>query len=185
MKMKRIARVSGAIAFVCALAFSGYLVKVWASPASGVTRMLIGRGTYGSFLVNTNTNQTLNSPDPTQPKPFQYIAKAQSLDKTEPAIDVEVDTHYYNPLASTGWHKHPGPVYITVTSGQLTFFEYDDPTCSPKVYSKGQGFVDYGSGHIGINQDPNTPASDVTVAITSVGGVFRTELPAPGPYCGF
>jgi hypothetical protein len=76
-------------------------------------------------------------------------------------------------------------VYITVTSGQLTFYEVDDPTCSPKVYSKGQGFVDYGSGHIGINQDHNNPASDVTVAITSVGGVFRTELPAPGPYCGF
>jgi len=53
------------------------------------------------------------------------------------------------------------------------------------VYSKGQGFVDYGSGHIGINRDQNNPASDVTVAITSVGGVFRTELPAPGPYCGF
>jgi hypothetical protein len=184
MKIKRIARISGTTALVCTLAFGGYLVKVWASPASGVTRTLIGRGTYDRFMVNTSENQTLNPTDPTV-KPFQYIAMAQALGKTEPAIDVEVDTHYYNPSASTGWHKHPGPVYITVTSGQLTFYEYDDPTCSPKVYSKGQGFVDYGSGHIGINQDRNNPASDVTVAITSVGGVFRSELPAPGPYCGF
>src|ERR1700758_4165864 len=30
---------------------------------------------------------------------------------------------------------------------------------------------DFGSGHIGINHDPANSASDVTVAITSVGGV--------------
>jgi len=184
MKTKRIARISGTIALVCAFTFGGYMIKVWASPASGVTRTLIGRGTYDRFMVNTAENQTLNPTDPTV-KPFQYMAMAHALVTTEPAIDVEVDTHYYNPLGSTGWHKHPGPVYITVTLGQLTFYEHDDPTCSPKVYSKGQGFVDYGNGHIGINQDPNNPASDVTVAITSVGGVFRTELPAPGPFCGF
>lgn len=171
------------IGFLCVLAIGTYAIMAWASPASGVTRTLIGRGTYNAFMVNTSQNQALN-PDSTA-KPFQYIAKGQSLDKSDPAIDVEVDTHVYNPLANTGWHKHPGPVYITVTSGTLTFYEYDDPTCSPKVYTKGQGFVDYGSGHIGVNQDATTPASDVTVAITSVGGVFRTELSAPGPYCPF
>jgi hypothetical protein len=50
---------------------------------------------------------------------------------------------------------------------------------------KGQGFVDFGNGHIGINQDPVNSASDVTVAITSFGGVFRTELPAGNPNCSF
>src|SRR5262249_225631 len=121
MKIKRMARISGAIALVCTLGFGGYVVKVWAAPASGVNPPLIGRGTYDRFMVNTSENQTLNPTDPTV-KPFQYIAMAQALGKTEPAIDVEVDTHYYNPSASTGWHKHPGPVYITVTSGQLTFY---------------------------------------------------------------
>jgi hypothetical protein len=157
------------VAVLCVLAIGGYVLKVSATPASGVTRTLIGRGTYDRFMVNTDRNQA----------GFQYIAKAQ------PAIDMEVDTHYYNPLGSTGWHKHPGPVYITVTSGQLTFYEFDDPTCSPHVYSKGQGFVDYGGGHIGINQDPSNPASDVTVAVTYVGGPFRTELPAGNPNCSF
>ncbi len=171
-------------AVLCVLAIGGYVLKTWATPASGVSRTLIGRGTYNGFLVNTDQGRTLNPPGPTA-RPFQYIAKAQALDKTDPAIDVEVDTHLYDPLGSTGWHKHPGPVYITVTSGQLTFYEFDDPTCSPHVYTQGQGFVDYGSGHIGINQDPANPASDVTVAITSVGGVFRTELPAGNPNCSF
>jgi hypothetical protein len=156
-------------AVLAVLTIGGYVLKLWATPASGVTRTSIGRGTYNRFMVNTDTNQA----------GFQYIAKGQ------PGIDMEVDTHNYAPLGSTGWHKHPGPVYITVTSGQLSFYEFDDPTCSPHVYRQGQGFVDYGSGHIGINQDPENPASDVTVAVTYVGGPFRTELTAGNPNCTF
>lgn len=157
------------VALVIVLAAGGYLMKLKASPTSGLTRTFVSRGTFDRFMVNTDRDQA----------PFQYIAKAQ------PGMDMEVDIHDYQPGATTGWHKHPGPVYITVTSGELTFYEYDDPTCSPKVYKAGQGFVDYGAGHIGFNKDPNNPASDVTVAITSVGGAFRIELPAPGPFCGF
>jgi len=166
---RKVLRATASVAVLCVLAICGHVFKTWATPASGVTRTLIGRGTYGSFMVNTDVNQP----------GFQYIAKGQ------PAIDMEVDTHYYNPLGSTGWHKHPGPVYITVTSGQLSFYEFDDPTCSPHVYNKGQGFVDFGNGHIGINQDVNNPASDVTVAVTYVGGPFRTELAAGNPNCSF
>ena len=158
-----------AIAVLSVFGIGGYVIKLSATPATGVHRTLIGRGTYDRFMVNTDRNQT----------PFQYIAKAQ------PAIDMEVDTHDYDPLGSTGWHKHPGPVYITVTSGQLTFYEFDDPTCSPHVYKAGQGFIDFGNGHIGINEDPSIPASDVTVAVTYVGGPFRTELPAGNPNCSF
>jgi hypothetical protein len=54
----------------------------------------------------------------------------------------------------------------------------------PHVYSAGQGFVDTGDGHIGRNET-SAPAQDVVVAIAPVGGAFRTELDAPGPYCSF
>src|SRR5439155_14221647 len=54
----------------------------------------------------------------------------------------------YLPRASTGWHTHPGPVLITVLQGTVTFYEYDDPTCTPKVVTVGQGYVDDGHGHI-------------------------------------
>ncbi|MEY2484320.1 MAG: hypothetical protein QOK24_2848, partial [Verrucomicrobiota bacterium] len=55
---------------------------------------------------------------------------------------------------------------------------------TPHVYSAGQGFVDTGDGHIGRNETAQT-AQDVTAAIAPVGGAFRTELNAPGPYCSF
>ena len=168
-------RFASLVALLILLAAGGYLMKFRASPSSGLTRTFVSRGTFDRFMVNTARGDDNDD----QKATFQYMAKAK------PGMDMEVDIHNYEPGATTGWHKHPGPVYITVTSGELTFYEIDDPTCSPKVYRAGQGFVDYGSGHIGFNKDPNNPASDVTVAVTNVGGAFRIELPAPGPYCGF
>ncbi|WP_352663350.1 cupin domain-containing protein [Mesorhizobium sp. M0621] len=64
-------------------------------------------------------------------------------------LDIAVRTHDYAPGSSTGWHSHPGPVFITVTEGEVTLYEGDDPTCTPKVVSKGHGYVDTGRGHIG------------------------------------
>jgi hypothetical protein len=95
-----------------------------------------------------------------------------------------VRTHDYAPGSSTGWHTHPGPVFITVVEGEVTFYEYDDPTCTPTVVKAGQGYVDTGQGHIGLNET-DKPARDVTVIIAPVGGPFRGELDAPGPHCEF
>jgi hypothetical protein len=71
-----------------------------------------------------------------------------------------------------------------VLQGQLTFYEADDPTCTPKVVSTGQGYVDTGHGHIGRNET-GQPAKDVTVFLAAVNLPFRGELPASNPYCGF
>jgi hypothetical protein len=148
------------------LVFAGYMMKMCASPSSGVTPTLIGRGTFDAFKVKSDNLA------------FKFKASA------EPQVDFVVRTNDYLPGASTGWHTHPGPVFITVTLGEVTFYEVDDPTCSPKVVRAGQGYVDTGHGHIGRNETGN-PAKDVVVAIAPVGGPFRDELPAPGPYCAF
>jgi quercetin dioxygenase-like cupin family protein len=46
--------------------------------------------------------------------------------------------------APTGWHTHPGPAFVTVVKGSLT---YED-ACSRATYGPGQGFVDRGFGHV-------------------------------------
>src|SRR5207302_11391656 len=80
-KMKgRVFKTAATAAVLCVFAIGGYVLKMWATPAIGVHRTLIGRGTYGGFMVNTDQSQTLNPPDPTV-KPSQYIARAQALDK--------------------------------------------------------------------------------------------------------
>ena len=145
------------IGSLCVAGFLVCAMVTWAEPASGVVSTLIGRGTYEPFKIKTD-----------HASPVDFEAKAKSH------VDVVVQTHDYGPYingspASTGWHTHPGPVFITVITGQLTFYELDNPTCTPKVYSAGEGFVDTGAGHIGRNE-LGTPARDVTVAIAPVNG---------------
>jgi hypothetical protein len=138
-----------------------------ASPAVGVTPTLLARGTYDAFKVKS-------APD----GPIEFEAEAK------PAIDIVVRRHDYAVNSTTGWHSHPGPVFITVTQGQLTYYEYDDPNCTPHRVSAGQGFVDNGRGHI-VRNESGQPAQDVSVITAPVGRPFRGELDAPGPHCDF
>jgi hypothetical protein len=72
-----------------------------------------------------------------------------------------------------------------VTDGQLVFYEVDDPTCTPKIVNKGEGYVDDGHGHIAVNES-GLPATDVSVILAPVGQPFRTDLPArANPACSF
>jgi hypothetical protein len=138
-----------------------------ASPPSGVTPTILARGTYDAFKVKSSPNS-----------PVDFKAKAKS------PIDMVVRRHDYAVGSTTGWHTHPGPVFITVTVGQLTYYERDDPTCTGHVVTAGHGFVDNGFGHI-VRNESGQPAQDVSVIIAPVGGAFRGELDAPSPYCGF
>jgi hypothetical protein len=138
-----------------------------ASPPVGVTPTLLGRGTYDRFKVRTPPEAAVDV----------------KLEAKNP-LDVVVRTHDYAANSSTGWHTHPGPVLITVVQGEVTFYEYDDPTCTPTVVSAGQGYLDTGHGHIGRNETAQ-PAKDITVFFAPIALPFRDELPAPGPHCPF
>jgi hypothetical protein len=153
---------------VAALAILTFAVNVtFASPASGVTPTLLARGSFDSFKV-------MSFPD------GAGLFKAEA----KQPIDLVVRRHEYTAGSSTGWHAHPYPVFITVISGQVTFYEAGDPSCTPHVVSAGQGYVDSGEGHIGRNET-GQPAVDVSVIMAPVGAVFREELPAPGRFCAF
>ena len=151
---------------VSAVAFLALISPAAAEPAVGVIPTVIGRATFDAFNLQSD------------PRAMELSAQAKR------PVDIVVRTHDYAPGSSTGWHSHPGPVFITVTEGQVTFYERDDPTCTPKVVSKGQGYVDTGKGHIGRNES-GAPAKDVTVIFAPVGQSFRGELDAPAPQCKF
>ncbi len=146
---------------------AAFVVTTNAEPASGVTPTVLARGTFDAFKVKS---------DRQGPLAFKAEAKAP--------IDVVVRQHDYTPYSTTGWHSHPGPIFITVTLGTLTYYERDDPTCTPHTVSAGQGFVDDGHGHV-VRNETDQPARDVSVIIAPVGGTFRTDLDAPTPACGF
>lgn len=153
-------------ALLCVLVVGAGAATTSAEPPVGVTPTLLGRATYNSFNVKGESRDLKFAAEAGQP------------------IDIVVRTHDYAPGSSTGWHTHPGPVFITVLEGKLTFYDVDDPTCAPKVVSKGEGYIDTGRGHVARNES-GAPAKDVTVIIAPVNRPFRGELAAPAPHCKF
>jgi hypothetical protein len=173
--VKRYVYILATTAFVVVLLTSATLVGVtMASPPSGVTPSLLARGQYDDFRVKS-----------VQGSPIEFDVKAKS------PVDVVVRKHDYLVGSHTGWHTHPGPVFITVTAGTLTYYLYDDPTCTPHVVSADKAispvnaFVDDGRGHM-VRNESGQPAQDISVIIApTFPAAFRGELDAPNPHCGF
>lgn len=149
------------------VAFAALVGVTAASPPSGVTPTLLARGVYEDFKVKSI---------PQSPVDFQVKAKSP--------VDIVVRRHDYAVGSHTGWHSHPGPVFITVTQGTLTYYLYDDPTCTPHTVSAPGGFVDDARGHM-VRNESGAIAQDMSVIVAPTGGAFRGELDAPNPNCGF
>jgi len=54
---RKIVKTTATVAVLCFLAIGGYVLRISATTAVGVHRILIGRGTYDRFMVNTDRNQ--------------------------------------------------------------------------------------------------------------------------------
>jgi quercetin dioxygenase-like cupin family protein len=80
------------------------------------------------------------------------------------------------PLGHTGWHRHPGPVLVTVVSGTFRM-QYGD--CSSADYAPGQTVVDTGElVHRGINPSETTSTSLSITYLAPVGAPLRIEADA-------
>jgi quercetin dioxygenase-like cupin family protein len=99
------------------------------------------------------------------------------------------------PGGHTGWHSHPGPVVVLIKSGQMSFYDGEDPTCTVRTYSAGQSFVDRGQGHVHIARNESTSQRlelwatyfDVPPVVPGVpgSGAFRIDAESPGNCVGF
>jgi quercetin dioxygenase-like cupin family protein len=133
---------------------------------SGVTRTDLGQATFDIDKVKRITGD------------WHVELKAKD------GLDIAVRTFSYAPGSFTGWHRHPGPVFIQVVKGTVTFYEADDPNCNPIVVDSGQSYLDLGEhAHIGRNET-DEPAQDVTILFGPPGiapADFRIDVtPAPG-----
>lgn len=100
---------------------------------------------------------------------------------TRDDVRVVTQTITLAPGGHTGWHSHPGPVFVTIAAGTMTFYDADDPTCSPGTYLTGDAFIDRGGGHVHIARNEGTV--DLVLYATylvPVGAAIRTDAPNPG-----
>lgn len=97
--------------------------------------------------------------------------------------DVAIQQLNFQPGGSSGWHSHPGPVILQVTSGTLTFYDGHGP-CTPLTRTVGQLYLETGDdAHLGRNEG-STPATAIAVVFAPVGSVLRIDEPSPGN-CAF
>lgn len=133
--------------------------------SSGSQSTLLGRATFsqdGNFKVKRTTGD------------WHVEVKAHR------ELDLAVQQIVFQPGSQSGWHSHPGPVFIQVVSGTMTFYESDDPSCTPIVRTAGQGFLDVGEhAHIARNET-GTPATNVVTYLAPPGAALRIDQPAPG-----
>lgn len=161
----RTASVSAAIA-VASLCAGG---PAQATPPSGIiTAPILARGYFA---------------DATDVKIKVTTPQGQDVINAPNAGDTVVQRILFGPNGNFGWHSHPGPVVVVVVSGELTFYDGDDPTCTPRTYYKGQVFVDKGQGHVHYARNLS-PTNNLELYATyfdvPAGKPARIDAPDPG-----
>ena len=159
--MKRLAVATAALAGVAVLLIGA---TAFATPNVNFSTVQLSKGRFGEIDVKTNNAS-------------QYQVKL----KTKEDSDVYVVENTVKPGGSSGWHTHPGPSLITVKSGTATFYDGDDPTCTPHVYPAGTGTIDPGDGHVHLLRNEGTvDLVTVTVQFVPAGASRRIDAPSPG-----
>jgi len=135
--------------------------------SSGSSSTLLGRATFGDPLEQTFKVKRITGD-------WHVEVKAK------PTLDLAVQRIVFQPGGQSGWHRHPGPVFIQVVSGVMTFYESDDPECEPIVRSVGQGYLDVGAhAHIARNET-GTVAENLVTYLAPPGAPLRIDADAPG-----
>jgi len=99
---------------------------------------------------------------------------------TSGATNIDVTDGVADPNGgTTGWHAHPGPVFVLVKSGAITAYDGDDPTCTGKTYTEGMSFIEGTRPHILRNEGP-LHAEIVVVFFIPAGQPRRIDADAPG-----
>jgi quercetin dioxygenase-like cupin family protein len=114
---------------------------------------------------------------------FKITGHGQQVIHVDNAGDTVVQQIVIAPGGTFGWHSHPGPVVVVVKSGELSFYEADDPTCTPRIYVAGQVFVDKGQGHVHFARNSSTSANLelwATYFDVPPGVAPRVDAPDPG-----
>ena len=133
---------------------------------SGTTSKLLGRATFRdggeTFKIKRITGD------------WQVEIKAK------PAFDLAVQSITFAADAQSGWHRHPGPVFIQVVKGEMTFYESDDPTCTPVRKKAGESYLDAGEhAHIARNES-GAPAENIVTYFAPPGADLKIDAPRPG-----
>lgn len=100
--------------------------------------------------------------------------------KAKDAVDFAVQSIVFQPGGFSGWHRHPGPVFIQVVEGEMTFYESDDPTCTPIRRKAGEGYLDKGERAHFARNETSVPSQNIVTYLAPPGVGLKIDEPKPG-----
>ena len=158
-KTKKLVLVLGGAFLACA---SGVVASrvARATPPQGVTQTLLA----GPVVLDEIDIVT-------QTRTHGAIVKTRGLS------DAYVVHATIAPGGDTGWHSHPGPVFVLITAGTATHYDSD---FVPSVYPAGTGFAEDGEVHI-LRNEGNTDLELYAFFLVPKGAPRRIDEPAPQP----
>ena len=141
-----------------------------ATPGSGFTPAPIVNGHFGTLNVNTSKDKT-----------DKWGLHLKTLDDT----DIGADRLTVAAGGFSGWHAHPAPVFVTVVTGSIVWFDGSDPLCTGHAYSAGQSFIE--DAYVVHNATSAGGAEFVAIVIKPegfIGPAFRLDRAKPNN-CNF
>ena len=143
--------------------------------AGAVTAVVLA--TPGSGIVSANVVARANFQNKVDIR-FKVKDGRQHVLNVANAAETVMQQVVIAPGGHTGWHSHPGPVFVMVTAGTLAFYQADDPD-NPTYYDAGEGFVeDAGRVHLAANEGDVDLELDAFLLIPQ-GEPARIDEPAP------
>ena len=161
-----------------AIAVSGMVVALAAT--SGVAVALNAHGASARVTAATS------APAPAPPLhatvgEFHFSSNNFRID-SEKRTEVVMPQITIHAGASSGWHTHPGPGFIIVTSGTLALYQVIDNRCVKSTYGPGHGFVETpGVVHIARNEGASGDMTAVATFLDVAPGTttYKSIVPAP------
>ncbi|MEP6602189.1 MAG: cupin domain-containing protein [Nitrospirota bacterium] len=100
--------------------------------------------------------------------------------KTKGVSDLHVVQVTIQPGGTLGWHSHLGPSFVTVKSGTATFYDGDDPTCTPILVPTGSSLFEPGGDVHIVRNEGSEPLVNVVVQLLPTGAPRLIPKPSPG-----
>ena len=152
------------------IASAFYVTAALATPGSGFVPAPIVNGHFGTLNENTAGDKT-----------GKWGLHLKTLDDT----DIGADRLTVTAGGFSGWHAHPAPVFVTVLTGSIVWFDGSDPLCTGHAYSAGQSFIE--DAYVIHNATSANGAEFVAIVIKPegfVGPAFRLDRAKPNN-CNF
>lgn len=152
----------GAVAGLFTIAAALAVVPAAATPGSGFAPGPIAVGQFGSLLTIAHKDDRWPTWD--------------LLFKTKDDTDLGVDQLTVQPGGYSGWHSHPGPVYVTVKTGAVNWYAAD---CSSRTLHAGEAFVEEAHKVHYVENAADEVTTLVAVMPRPHGSTPRLDAPAP------